>query len=154
MSVSTETAAGAKLDPLTTPEHPLLLFFDGHCSFCARWVSRVMAADTSHRTRCATLQGTTYQQVLARHPWLAKVDSVVLVTRRADGGEPVFIRSTAIRKLIDGVPGFRIFAFVLHIVPTPISDIGYWIFSKLREPLFGRWADCRPDLRKSELFLD
>ncbi len=139
---------------LTTPDHPCLLFFDGHCSFCARWVERVMAADKTHRTRVGTLQGEAYKRVLALHPWLTKVDSVVLVRRQADGRELVYIRSTAIRKLIDGLPGFRFFAFVLHVVPTPISDIGYWIFSKLREPLFGRWADCRPELEKRELFVD
>ncbi len=153
MSVPVETPA--RLEPLTTPEHPLLLFYDGDCSFCARWVSRVLAADTAHRTRVGQLQGATYQRVLALHPWLRKIDSVVLVQRRADGREPVFIRSTAIRKLIDGLPGFRFFAWVLHLVPTPVSDIGYWIFSKLRTPLFGKWHDCRPDLEKNkELFVD
>jgi predicted DCC family thiol-disulfide oxidoreductase YuxK len=152
MSASTETPV--RTEPLTTPDHPHLLFYDGHCSFCARWVARVMAADKTHRTRVGKLQGETYKRVLALHPWLAKVDSVVLVKRAANGQEPVFIRSTAIRKLIDGLPGFRLFAFVLHLVPTPISDIGYWLFSKLREPLFGRWADCRPDLEKRELFVD
>ena len=149
-----QTPVDAAKEPLTTRDHPLLLFFDGDCSFCARWVERVMKADTAHRTRISTLQGKAFQRVLALHPWLGKVDSVVLVKRRPDGGEPVFVRSTAIRKLIDGLTGFRFFAFVLHVVPKPISDLGYWIFSKLREPLFGKWHNCRPELEKSPLFLD
>jgi predicted DCC family thiol-disulfide oxidoreductase YuxK len=153
MSV-TETSVEAAKEPLTTPEQPLLLFFDGDCSFCARWVERVLTADAAHRTRISTLQGKTFSRVRALHPWLGKLDSVVLVQRLPNGEEPVYVRSTAIRKLIDGLPGFRLFAFVLHLVPTPVSDLGYWIFSKLREPLFGRWHNCRPELEKSPLFID
>jgi predicted DCC family thiol-disulfide oxidoreductase YuxK len=151
---ATETPVDAAKEPLTTPDHPLLLFFDGECSFCARWVERVLKADAAHRARISTLQGKTFPRVLALHPWLGKVDSVVLVKRLPNGDEPVFVRSAAIRKLIDGLPGFRFFTFVLNLVPTPISDIGYWIFSKLREPLFGRWHNCRPELEKNPLFLD
>jgi predicted DCC family thiol-disulfide oxidoreductase YuxK len=150
METSVETAKA----PLTTPEHQLLLFFDGTCSFCARWVARVLEADTEHRIRIATLQGPSYQRVLAAHPELRKIDSAVVLKRVPAGLEDVFIRSSAIRKVVEGLPGFRAFAFVLQVVPTPISDLGYWIFSKLREPLFGRWANCRPDLEKSPLFLD
>jgi predicted DCC family thiol-disulfide oxidoreductase YuxK len=140
---------------LTTPEHPLLLFYDGECSFCNRWVARVMKADHTHRTRIATKQGQTFQRVAREHPELVNVDSVVLVARRADGRENFYVRSTGIRKLIDGLPPFRAFAIVLHLVPTPISDLGYAIFSKLRTPLFGKWHGCRVPIENDrELFLD
>jgi predicted DCC family thiol-disulfide oxidoreductase YuxK len=155
MSASAETPSSTDRQPLTTPEHPLLLFYDGDCSFCARWVARVMEADTTHRARFAKRQGRTFQRVAGIFPEGKKAESVVLVKRRADGREEFFLRSTAIRKLIDGLPGFRLFAFVLHVVPTPISDLGYWIVAKLREPLFGPWADCRPPIEENRgLFLD
>ena len=142
-------------EPFTTPQHPLLLFFDGDCAFCTRWVARVMTADHAHRARFAKRQGQTFQRLAQVYPDGAKAESVVLVQRRADGREDFFVRSTAIRKLIDGLPGFRLFAFVLHVVPTPISDLGYVIFSQLREVLFSRWADCRPPVEQNrELFLD
>ena len=99
-------------------------------------------------------QGRAFQGLLKTHPELNKLESVVLVKRRDDNREDVFTRSTAIRKTIDGLPGFRFFDFVLHAVPTPLSDLGYWMIAKLREPLFGAWADCRPELEKSPLFVD
>jgi predicted DCC family thiol-disulfide oxidoreductase YuxK len=122
MSVTSETVA--KLTPLTSAEHPLLLFYDGNCSFCARWVARVMTADAAHRMRIAQQQGPTFLEVRRAHPRLAEIESVVLVERQSDGTEELFLRSTAIRKTIDGLPGFRFFAFVLHVVPTPLSDLG------------------------------
>jgi predicted DCC family thiol-disulfide oxidoreductase YuxK len=155
VSIPTENPAQVVAEePLTTPEHPLLLFYDGDCSFCARWVESVMRADSAHRIRVGKQQGTTFQRVRERFPKLGKLESVVLVKRRPGYGEEFFTRSTAIRKLIDGLPGFRIFATILHLVPTPLSDLGYWIVAKLREPLFSRWADCRPHLEKSALFVD
>jgi len=152
MNASTESPG---LEALTSIEHPLLLLFDGECAFCTRWIARVKKADKLRRIRYATKQGPTFQRVARAHPEVAHVDSVVLVARNVEGGEDFLSRSTAIRTLIDGLPGFRLFALVLHLVPTPISNLGYAIFSKLRTPLFGKWHECRyPIENDKELFLD
>ena len=148
MAASTE-------EPLVSERFPKLLFYDGDCSFCARWVERVMVADTAHRIRFSKLQGQAFKQVAARHPELDKRDTVVLLQLRPDGREGFYTRSTAIRKTIYGLPAFRFFSFVLHIVPTPVADLGYRIVANLREPLFGFWADQRPKLEENrEVFLD
>jgi predicted DCC family thiol-disulfide oxidoreductase YuxK len=140
---------------LTSERHPLLLFFDGECSFCNRWVNRVREADHQHRMRFGTKQGRTFQQLAQVHPELANVESVVLVKRHADGTEEFLVRSPAIREVIAGLPEFRLFELVLHIVPTPISNLGYRIFSKLRTLLFGKWHSCRVPLEKDrELYVD
>ena len=141
--------------PLTSERHPLLLFFDGECSFCNRWVNRVKIADHAHRMRYGTKQGRTFQQLAQSHPELAQVDSVVLVKRRADGGEDFLVRSRAIREVIAGLPEFRLFELLLRIVPTPISNLGYRVFSKLRTPLFSHWHHCRVPLEQDkELYVE
>jgi len=142
-------------DSLTSERHPLVLFFDGECAFCNRWVNRVKEADHAHRMRFGTKQGRTFQQIAQAHPELAKVESVVLVKRRPDGGEDFLVRTPAVREVIAGLPEFRLFELVLRIVPTPISNLGYRIFSKLRTALFGKWHHCRIPLEKDkELYLD
>jgi predicted DCC family thiol-disulfide oxidoreductase YuxK len=152
MTVSTGPATS---EALTSVGHPLLLFYDGDCSFCNRWAARVKNADQRHRTRFAIQDGATFKRLVQAHPELAKIESVVVIARNVDGGEDILIRSAAIRILIDGLPGFRLFALVLHLVPTPISDLGYAIFARLRTPLFGKWHDCRvPIEQDKELFLD
>ena len=141
---------------LTSERHPLLLFYDGECAFCNRWVNRVRLADHQHRMRYGTLQGRTFQQIAQAHPELANVDSVVLVKRRADGeGENLLIRSAAIREVIAGLPEFRLFEFFLRFIPAPICDLGYRIFSKLRAPLFGKWHECRKPIEEDkELYVE
>ena len=139
----------------TTERHPLLLFYDGECAFCNRWVNKVKEADHAHRMRYGTKQGRTFQQIAQALPELASVESVVLVERRADGSEDFLVRSAAIREVIKGLPRFRAFTIVLNIVPTFISDLGYRIFSKLRTPLFGKWHHCRVPIEKDkELYVE
>jgi predicted DCC family thiol-disulfide oxidoreductase YuxK len=141
---------------LTSERHPLLLFFDGECAFCNRWVNKVKIADHARRMRYGTKQGRTFQHLLQTHPDLAKVDSVVLVKRRADGdGEDFLVRASAIREVIAGLPGFRFFEVLLRIIPSPITNLGYRIFSKLRTPLFGKWHHCRVPLEQDkELYVE
>jgi predicted DCC family thiol-disulfide oxidoreductase YuxK len=140
---------------LTSERFPLLLFFDGECAFCNRWVARVRDADHGRRTRFGAKQGRTFQQIAKAHPKLAGIESVVLVKRRAGGGEDFLVRSPAIREVIDGLPGFGFFSLLLRIVPTPIANIGYRVFSKLRTVLFGKWSHCRVPLeRDRELYVE
>lgn len=155
MSALIESPAGSTQGPLTSERYPMLLFFDGECAFCNRWVSRVKDADHAHRIRFGTKQGRTFQRVAQAHPELAKVESVVLVVRRSDGSEDYLVRSPAIRKLIDGLPEFRFFELMLRIFPAAISNLGYRIFSKLRTVLFGRWSHCRVPLEQDRvLYVD
>jgi predicted DCC family thiol-disulfide oxidoreductase YuxK len=150
MNALTESSTG-----LTTERHPLLLFFDGECAFCNRWVNRVRLADHRHRMRFGAKQGRTFGELVRTHPELADVDSVVLVERQADGSEAFLVRSAAIREVIKGLPEFRFFEIALRIFPTFVSDIGYRIFSKLRAPLFGKWHECRVPLEEEkELYVD
>lgn len=140
---------------LTSEHHPLLLFFDGECAFCNRWVNRVRNADHQHRMRFGTKQGRTFQQILQTHPEFAKVDSVVLVKRRADGEEDFLVRAPAVREVIAGLPEFRFFEAMLNFFPDFLSDIGYRIFSRLRTPLFGKYHHCRVPLEEDkELYVE
>lgn len=152
MSTLTESP---RQESLTSERFPLLLFFDGECAFCNRWVNKVKEADHAHRIRFGTKQGQTFQQVRQAHPELAKAESVFLIKRREDGSEEFLVRSAAIREVIKGLPEFRFFEVMLQIFPTFLSDIGYRIFSKLRAPLFGKWHHCRVPLEQDkELYVD
>jgi predicted DCC family thiol-disulfide oxidoreductase YuxK len=140
---------------VTTEQHPYALFFDGECCFCNRWVGRLMKIDTARRTRFGAKQGATFQRLAAAHPEVADVRSIVLVKRDATGTEQVLTHSAAVRTTIDGLPGYGFFSTVLRLIPRPIADFGYGIFSRYRKVIFGSQNICdviKPADR--ELFLD
>ena len=139
----------------TTARYPLLLFYDGECSFCARWVERIVKADPTRRLRYGQQQGHTFARFLQVHPELSGIESVVVLKRRADGGEDVYVRSRAIREAIEGLPKLRFYQFVLKIVPEPIADVGYNFFAKYRGNLVGAWHNLRPPIEQDkELYLE
>jgi len=150
-----ETPANSSREPLTSERFPMLLFFDGECAFCDRWVARIKEADHARRIRYGTKQGLTFQQVRLAHPETAYVESVVLLARRPGGTEEILVRSRAVRRLLAGLPGFGFFRLMLAIFPAPLSDVGYRIFSKLRLRLFGKLTHCRvPTEQDRELYVE
>ena len=64
-----------------SPAH--LLLYDGTCGFCAASVQWVLRHDRRGTLSFAPLQGETARPILARHPELAGVDSVVWVATEA-----------------------------------------------------------------------
>ena len=139
----------------TTARHPLLLFYDGECSFCARWVERVVKADPTRRMRYGQQQGHTFSRFLQVHTELSHIESVVVLKRRPDGGEDVYVRSRAIREAIAGLPRLRLFQFILKIVPEPIADVGYNFFAKYRGTLVSAWHSLRPPIEQDkELYVE
>lgn len=142
-------------EPLTSVQHPLLVFFDGECGFCNHWINQVREADHAHRIRYGTKQGKTFQEVAKAHPEVANVQSIVVISRNALGHEDILVRTPAVRMVVDGLPGFRFFAFLLQIIPTPICNLGYWFVSKVRSYIAGRLSQCRvPREEERGLFVD
>jgi predicted DCC family thiol-disulfide oxidoreductase YuxK len=143
------------METFTSEKFPRLLFFDGECVFCNRWVDRVKEADPARLTRFATKQGATFQRVVGNRPELAGIDSIVLAVHRTDGGDDFLVRSAAVRQLMAGLPRFRFFSLILRVVPTPLSDLGYRMFAMVRLSIFGKLDQCRVPLEdERELFLD
>lgn len=150
-----ESTREAKPDALTSVDHPLLVFFDGECGFCNHWINQVMEADHTHRIRFGTKQGKTFQEVANAHPEVANVPSIVVIARNGIGREDIHVRSPAVRLIVEGLPGFRFFALLLQIIPTPICDLGYLVVSKARSSLLGKFTQCRvPTEQERELFVD
>ncbi len=139
----------------TTARYPLLLFYDGECSFCARWVERVVKADPTRRLRYGQQQGHAFSRFLQVHPELSRIDSVIVLKRRPDGGEDIFVRSRAIRESIAGLPRLRLYQFILNTVPEPLADVGYNFFAKYRGTLVSAWHSLRPPIEQDkELYVE
>lgn len=148
------------LDPMQresfiSATQPILVFFDGECIFCNKWVDKVMKADAANHIKFGPKQGQTFQRVVKYHPEVANVDSIVVLAHDATGHEKALVRSRAVLAVVNGLTGYGVFRLVLKWTPTFLADIGYFIVSKLRFPLFGRLTSCRlPSPEERARFVD
>lgn len=127
-----------------------VLLYDGVCGFCNWMVQFIIAQDERGTMLFAPLQGEYGAAVVARHPWLATVDSVVLVETAPDGTERVFVRSTAALRVVEYLGGWWRLLTVGYVLPTPLRDRLYDVFAAWRYRLFGRYDACltpAPDVR-------
>ncbi len=128
--------------------HPIL-FFDGVCGLCNRFVDFVLRADRRRTLRFAPLQGETARQYgiprppdpldwsllyLDEHGLHDQSDATLEVLRRLGGGWRV--------------------ASLLRLVPRPVRNRAYRFVARRRYRWFGRRPECRvPGPHERERFL-
>jgi predicted DCC family thiol-disulfide oxidoreductase YuxK len=120
-----------------------VLLYDGLCGFCNGTVQFILARDRRGTMRFATLQGEFARQVIARHPELAAVDSLILVDRdAATGDERVYARSAGALRVARYLGGPWSAMQALTIVPLFLRDWAYDLFARFRYRVFGRYDSC------------
>ena len=119
-------------------EGPLLVY-DGACVLCKRATRIVLKRDKSRTSRFAPLNGETAAAVLAEHPELAGIDSMIWL----DEHGRAFARSAAalaIARHLGG--GWAILGTIARIVPAAIRDALYDSVARARYRVFGRHGAC------------
>jgi predicted DCC family thiol-disulfide oxidoreductase YuxK len=115
-----------------------VLFFDGVCGLCNRFVDFILRHDHRRALRLAPLQGETAEALLGRDDR----ESVETVVLRA--GERSFRRSAAVVRVLWRLGAFwKVVGGLLWLVPLPLRDLGYRIVAGNRYRLFGRKETCR-----------
>jgi predicted DCC family thiol-disulfide oxidoreductase YuxK len=125
----------------TTPESAPVLLYDGVCGFCNRAVQTILKHDRRGEMRFAALQSEYGQAVLARHPELEGVDSVVFVERAA-GGERVYVRSAASLRVAAYLGGLWKLFLAARVIPAPVRDFFYNLIARYRYRFFGKYDAC------------
>lgn len=135
-----------------------LLLYDGTCGFCASSVQWVLRHDRRGTLRFAPLQGETARPILARHPELASVDSVVWVEwspEAREAREVVLVRSEAAMAVGRYLGGpWSVVARLGALVPGPIRDWTYDLIARHRHKLTRNGPECLvPTAEEKERFL-
>jgi predicted DCC family thiol-disulfide oxidoreductase YuxK len=127
-----------------------ILFFDGVCGLCNRFVDFSLKHDPHGRVLFAPLQGKTAGELLSNTD-LENLDTVIFY----ENGSPSH-RSTAIVKLLSGVGGlWTVLAWLLWLIPRPLRNFGYRVMAKNRYRFFGQKESCRlPTPEERTRFLD
>jgi predicted DCC family thiol-disulfide oxidoreductase YuxK len=128
--------------PADLRTYPVLLY-DGLCGFCDGTVQFILRHDRRGTLKFATLQGEFARGVIARHPELAGVDSLVLVEPdAANGRENVYVRSTGALRVARYLGGAWHLTRATAIVPRFLRDWAYDAFARIRYRVFGRYDSC------------
>jgi predicted DCC family thiol-disulfide oxidoreductase YuxK len=120
-----------------------VLLYDGTCGFCAESVQLVLRHDRRRTLRFAALQGAFGVDVRARHPELARVDSVVWVDPPLAGqAERVLVRSDAALRVARYLGGWFHLARLAAVLPRPLRDAGYDLVARHRHRLLSDGPSC------------
>ena len=115
-----------------------LVFFDGECGLCDRFVKMVMDRDKYNIFRFAPLQGKTAQKYTIELPKNPSHWSIVLVDE-----EGTHYQSQAVLRIISRLgPIWRI-TLVLQWIPRSIRDRIYELIAMHRYQWFGKRQTCR-----------
>ncbi len=135
--------------PQGARERPIV-FFDGACGLCDRFVHFAIAEDRNRILRFSPLQGRT-ARYLVDPGAIAALDSVVLVT-----GGRTYRRSSAVLGTLAHLGGmWRLLAMAGSLVPERWRDRLYRFIAGHRHQWFPRREACRlPSAEERALFLD
>lgn len=150
-------------------QHHPILFFDGVCGLCNRFVDFMLKADSRNRFLYAPLQGETARSLLGMD---GEVGSGVAGDHQANDTPPggpqagspqsfVYLEKDAFYEQSNAVllalirlgGAWRLIA-VLYVFPRPLRDFVYRIVARNRYRWFGRRDACRlPTPEERDRFL-
>jgi len=126
-----------------------ILFFDGVCTLCNRFVDFLIRVDKKEKLRFASLQGKTAERLLPLH-LREKKDSIVYLK-----DSNFHLRSSGSLRAIKEVGGIYSALFVFIIVPRFVRDWFYKQIAKNRYKWFGKRETCRvPDKSEEDRILE
>lgn len=126
-----------------------VVFFDGHCNLCNRFVDFLIRRDTRHALRFASLQGETAKRLLPKE-YVSDLSTVVFLNE----GKISTHSSAALRAIATLGGGYYLFKWFL-LVPAFIRNLVYRFVASNRYTWFGRRDTCRlPSPEEKAQFLD
>lgn len=116
-----------------------IVFYDGVCGLCDRWVRFIVKRDKARTLRFAPLQGEIAK---TRKDLPTELRTVVFVLSLPGGGEQMYTRSEAALQLLDHVGGCWRMVSWLRIIPRPVRDWVYDFIAQRRYRWFGKFESC------------
>ncbi|MCO5052562.1 MAG: DCC1-like thiol-disulfide oxidoreductase family protein [Verrucomicrobiae bacterium] len=116
-----------------------IVFYDGVCGLCQRWVRFLLQRDKAQTLRFAPLQGETAK---ARTDLPTELRTVVFILRPGTPDEQIFTRSEAALRLLEHLGGIWRVVSWLRIIPRGVRDGIYDFIARRRYRWFGKDESC------------
>ena len=115
-----------------------IVYYDGECGMCDRFVSFVMDHDRNRTFYFAALQGKTAAARLGTE-YTAEIKSVVYELHGK-----AWTHSSAVCRVFWDLGGiWSVAGTMLWIIPAPLRDFGYRCVARIRHRLFPMKETCR-----------
>ena len=121
----------------TSPEHPII-FFDGVCVMCNRFVDLLLRVDRRGLFRFAPLQGETAKAMLPPQGDDPKTWSVLYLDERG-----LHDQSDASLQVYRRLGGFWWLLSLVRVVPRFVRNPVYRMIARNRYRVFGKRSTCR-----------
>lgn len=120
-------------------EERAVIFIDGDCLLCNRFVDVLVRLDPNNRVLISTLQGKTAQRYLPPLPPARETWSILYWDKHG-----FYTQSEAFVKLSYRLGGWlSALGGIVQVIPTPIRDAIYRFVGRNRYRWFGRRSTCR-----------
>ncbi|MCB0390051.1 MAG: DUF393 domain-containing protein [Bdellovibrionales bacterium] len=117
-----------------------ILFYDGVCGLCNRFVIFLLWIDKKSVFKISPLQGHTAKKILPKNV-VSNLNSIIVI----DQGE-MFEKSDAIFNVFKNIGGAWKALLLFKILPLVLRDYLYDIVSSNRYRVFGKYDACKlPD---------
>jgi predicted DCC family thiol-disulfide oxidoreductase YuxK len=116
-----------------------VIFFDGVCGLCDRFITFMVDADRENVLKFSTQQGEAFQSQEVKSLITEEMGDSIFYLR--DG--KIFSKSTAVLTAMSDLGGVWKLTSIFKIIPRPIRDLIYDMIAKNRYKLFGKHETCR-----------
>lgn len=131
-------------------ENKKIIFYDGLCAMCNRFIRILITLDKKEKFLLAPLQGKNgkiLQKKFSKK--LHEVDSVIFYNKQ------VYTKSSAVINILSELGGIYKLAYIFNIIPSFISDSIYDYIARNRFQWFGKLDKCpMPEKKNISRFLD
>ncbi len=115
---------------MATPPYPeAIIFYDGDCHLCNRWVVFVLRHDPDGKFQFAALNSATARARI-HNPGLLNGSTLLLLTP-----EGVFTHSNAVLRIAGQLRGYKALARLLLKIPRALRDRVYAFIARHRHAL-------------------
>ena len=157
-STTAETESQVTEGPATPPAAPRgssVVFYDGVCALCNRFLRIIRRRDPQERYYFASLQSEFARRTLLRHGCDPDdLDTIYLLLRYGESDESVLSRSQAAFRILESLGGFWKLVSALDVLPRGLLDFGYRLIARSRYRVFGKYPVCPlPPPEERHLFL-
>lgn len=122
--------------PETPPE--LIVFYDGNCGLCHKFVRFLLDVDEFEVTKFSPLQGELAAEKLAQHPELLNDLETVVVLNQGE----LTTESRAAFETFRYLGGPWVILSWLRFLPKSLTNFFYRLIARNRYRLFGRYESC------------